>query len=101
MPDSKLDEINYKISSDEEGIVEVIDSWINAEGILQPWRQLISALDWISETTVADKMMKFPKPFTYHNGMLIKHNMHVNASSKNQDLNKLNVGNCVKSTKMQ
>ena len=73
VPESRLDWIQQNISNDDERIVKVIDSWIKDETI-RPWGLLILTLDRMSETSIADKLMKIPKLFSYRNGT---HNLNI------------------------
>ena len=63
IPQSKQDEIRHNFPDEMEQKRQAISYWINTDP-LASWRRLITALDWIEETKVADSIRSYAEPLT-------------------------------------
>ena len=63
IPQSKQDEIRRNFPDEMEQKRQAISYWINTDP-LASWRRLITALDWMGETKVADSIRSNAEPLT-------------------------------------
>ena len=63
IPKSKEDEIKHNFPDELEQKKQVISYWINTDP-LAGWRRLITALDWMEETQLADLIRSNAEPLT-------------------------------------
>ena len=63
IPQSKQDEIRRNFPDEMEQKRQAISYWINTDP-LASWRRLITALDWMRETKVADSIRSNAEPLT-------------------------------------
>ena len=63
IPQSKQDEIKRNFPDELEQKKQVISYWINTDP-LAGWRRLITALDWMGETQLADLIRSNAEPLT-------------------------------------
>ena len=63
IPQSKQDEIRLNFPDVIEQKRQAISYWINTDPIAS-WRRLITALDWMRETKVADSIRSNAEPLT-------------------------------------
>ena len=63
IPQSKLDEIKRNFPDELEQKKQMISYWMNTDP-LAGWRRLITALDWIEETQLADLIRSNAEPLT-------------------------------------
>ena len=63
IPKSKEGEIKHNFPDELEQKKQVISYWINTDP-LAGWRRLITALDWIEETQLADLIRSNAEPLT-------------------------------------
>ena len=63
IPQSKQDEIRRNFPDEMEQKRQAISYWINTDP-LASWRRLITALDWMEETKVADSIRSNAEPLT-------------------------------------
>ena len=63
VPQSKEDEIKQNFPDELEQKKQMISYWINTDP-LAGWRRLITALDWIGETQLADLIRSNAEPLT-------------------------------------
>ena len=58
--DARLQEIKQQHDSDGNYLYGVVEEWF--KGHRQSWRQIISALDWVNESVVADRIRGYAEP---------------------------------------
>ena len=63
IPESKQNEIRHNFPDEMDQKMQMIVYWINTDP-LASWRRLITALDWIEETELADSIRSNAEPLT-------------------------------------
>ena len=63
VPQSKQDEIRRNFPDEMEQKRQAVSYWINTDP-LASWKRLITALDWMEETKVADSIRSNAEPLT-------------------------------------
>ena len=63
IPETKREEIRRNIPDEMDQKKQAISYWINTDP-LASWRRLITALDWVEETKLADSIRSNAEPLT-------------------------------------